>query len=261
MIHAKRGVGKTFVALSIGYAIATGSAMLKWSAPIPRKVLYIDGEMPATSMQERLRMLAKSFTNALPDSSYFKLITPDFQETCIRDLSSKIGQDDINDHLEGVDLVIIDNLSTLVRSGSENEAESWLPIQEWALSLRKKGKSVLFIHHAGKGGQQRGTSRKEDVLDTVIVLKQSRNYNPKDGAKFEVHFEKSRGFSGDAALPFEVHLTTSESGMVEWSCSTLKKSDTDVIIELSKEGITQREIAKTLGMSLGSVNKHLQEGR
>jgi putative DNA primase/helicase len=199
MIFAKRGVGKTFVALSVAYAIACGGKVLKWEASKPRKVLYVDGEMPAATMQERLALIAKASEKEPPDQSYFKLITPDFQDRGIRDLSTLEGQFDINEHISDVDLLVIDNLSTLVRSGRENESESWLPVQEWALGLRKLGKSVLFIHHAGKTGAQRGTSRKEDVLDTVISLRNPKDYSPKDGAKFEIHFEKSRGFDGEAA--------------------------------------------------------------
>ena len=145
------------------------------------------------------------------DSARFRLITPDFQDSGIRDIASSEGQADINEYIDDFDLVVIDNLSTLARSGRENEAESWLPIQEWALFLRKMGKSVLFVHHAGKGGQQRGTSRKEDVLDTVINLRRPQQYSPADGARFEVHFEKTRGFDGDDAKPFEATLACSES--------------------------------------------------
>ena len=51
----------------------------------------------------------------------------------------------------GTDLIIIDNISTLCRdSGPENEAESWRGPQEWALRMRRTGRSVLFIHHSGK---------------------------------------------------------------------------------------------------------------
>ena len=53
----------------------------------------------------------------------------------------------------------------------ENDADSWVPVQAWALAQRRAGRSVLFVHHAGKSGLQRGTSRKEDVLDTVIALR------------------------------------------------------------------------------------------
>ena len=53
MIFAPRGVGKTWVALSIAHAIASGGDFLRWRAPQPRRVLYIDGEMPAVTLQER----------------------------------------------------------------------------------------------------------------------------------------------------------------------------------------------------------------
>lgn len=41
MIYAKTGVGKTFVALMIAYAVAIGDKVFSWQAPKPRKVLFI----------------------------------------------------------------------------------------------------------------------------------------------------------------------------------------------------------------------------
>ena len=58
----------------------------------------------------------------------------------------------------------------------QNDAESWVPIAEWALELRRQGKAVLFVAHAGKSKQQRGTSKKEDVMDVVIKLDHSQDY-------------------------------------------------------------------------------------
>jgi putative DNA primase/helicase len=60
--------------------------------------------------------------------------------------------------------ILVDNLSTLCPGVKENESDSWVPVQRWALAQRRAGKSVLFVHHAGKSGTQRETSRKEDVL-------------------------------------------------------------------------------------------------
>ena len=47
MLYAPRGVGKTLLGLSIGLAVASGSPLLRWSTPHPRRVLYVDGEMPS----------------------------------------------------------------------------------------------------------------------------------------------------------------------------------------------------------------------
>ena len=47
LLYGPRGLGKTFVALAVARAVASGGTFLKWQAPQPRRVLYIDGEMPA----------------------------------------------------------------------------------------------------------------------------------------------------------------------------------------------------------------------
>src|SRR5215831_12894374 len=94
------------------------------------------------------------------------------------------------------------------------------PVQEWALAQRRASRSVLFIHHAGNSGTQRGTSRKEDVLDTVIGLRRPPDYLVEQGARFEVHFEKSRGFYGSDAEPFETRLLGDQ-----WTISPIKVGD------------------------------------
>ena len=107
-------------------------------------------------------------------------------------LATPAGQALLDPLLSGVSLIVIDNISTLASAGHDNDAESWTPVQGWLLKLRRRGLSVLLIHHAGKGGQQRGTSRREDVLDTVIALRHPADYMPTEGARFNVHIEKAR---------------------------------------------------------------------
>ena len=59
MIHAPRGIGKTHMAVDIAWAVATGRCeFLRWKAPKPRKVLLLDGEMPAAVLQERVKAVA-----------------------------------------------------------------------------------------------------------------------------------------------------------------------------------------------------------
>ena len=86
--------------------------------------------------------------------------------------------------------MVLDNPSTLFRSGKEYESDSWLPTQNWLLGLRSLNKSVLLIHYAGKGGQQKRTSRREDFLDTVITMKKPKAYKEQDGVSLEFYFEK-----------------------------------------------------------------------
>ncbi len=149
---------------------------------------------------------------------------------------------------------MLDNLSSLCRSGKENEADSWQPVQDFLLRMRRKGVSVLLVHHAGKGGQQRGTSRREDVLDTVIALRRPADYEAVEGARFEIHIEKSRGVMGDKLAPFEAKLEVCNSAVV-WSRKSLADVEKTRVAELVADGLTVREIAAELGVSVGKAHK------
>ena len=70
MLFSPRGVGKTFVGLSIGVAVASGGSCLRWQAPKSRRVLFVDGEMPAIVMQERLKTIIRGSDSDIEDFSY-----------------------------------------------------------------------------------------------------------------------------------------------------------------------------------------------
>lgn len=254
MLSAWRGIGKTHFALGIAYAISSGASFLKWKAEKPARVLLIDGEMPAGALQERLARIVSDGESA-PQADHLKILAADCQEFGIPDLSSTEGQQAVEEYVGDADLIILDNLSTLCRSGKENESESWLPVQEWLLSLRRRGKTVLIIHHNGKNGLQRGTSRREDVLDTVISLTRPSDYKAEQGARVEVHYEKARGLFGEDVLPFEALLKT-EGDKSWWEIKELENSDMKLVIELTRNSrLGQREIAKRTGISRSKVNR------
>lgn len=260
MVHAIRGIGKTFFSLSVGLTVASGKDLLGWSAPTPRTVLYVDGEMPAIAMQERCRGFMEA-NHWVPEPGWFRMITPDLQDRPIPDLAEPDGQAMIEDQLYGAELLILDNISTLFRSGVENDAESWSPVQEWALKLRKAHVSTLFVHHSGKSGQQRGTSRREDILDTVINLKRPSDYVAADGCRLEVHFEKARGLAGDAVQPIEASIHSGTDDTMVWMHKPLEEASRDKIVSMLKDGMLQREISREIGKSVGWVNKVAQQAR
>jgi hypothetical protein len=251
LLYAHRGVGKTQVALEVGYAASTAGSFLGWQAPNRRSVLIIDGEMPAATLQERLKRIADQSERGHPDQ--LRILASDLHPNGLPDLSDPEQQHEYSSVLDDAELIIVDNLSTLCRSGRENDAESWLAVQGWALARRREGRAVLFVHHAGKGGAQRGTSRKEDVLDTVIALRRPDDYSPAEGARFEVHFEKTRGFTGPDAEPFEAALTAGG-----WAVRKLQDVLEDRVIALHQDGLNQRDIAAEIGKSASTVNRILK---
>ena len=84
ILFAPRGIGKTFTALSAALAVAGGATLFHWHAPNPKQVLYVDGEMPAQAMQNRLISLARG-TGATEEAiRNLSIITPDMQNRAIR---------------------------------------------------------------------------------------------------------------------------------------------------------------------------------
>lgn len=263
MLHAYRGIGKPHLALAIGYCAASGGRLFgTWSAPQPRRVLYLDGEMPAGAMQERLAAIVAGFDTQPPDPSYFMLLSADQIEDGLPDLGADEGRSEIDAAIirAEAELVIVDNCSTLIRTGKENEGDSWLSVQSWALAHRRAGRSILFVHHDGKGGQQRGTSRREDVLDTVIALRRPEDYRAEQGARFEVVFEKARGFHDDKAKSFEAQYETREKAAV-WTRTEITEAELKRVADVMRDGSTVREAAVELGMSKSRVQRLSDQAR
>ncbi|MDP3028606.1 MAG: AAA family ATPase [Deltaproteobacteria bacterium] len=262
MIHSWRGLGKTHVGLGIAYAVSSGGKFLKWEVPEPRGVLYIDGEMPASALQKRLAEIVEaSDTEPAPD--YFRIITPDLQESgAMPDLSTPEGQTAVDAMLTPqTALIIVDNISCLCRTGRENEAESWVSVQGWALRQRAAGRSIIFIHHSGKSGEQRGASKREDILDLVLKLKRPVDYEQSQGARFEVVVEKGRHLLGPDAESFEAQLSTNAAGLQQWLFRDLAQATYSRVIALAGDGLTQKEIADELGINKSNVCRHWKRAK
>lgn len=254
ILYAPRGIGKTFVALSVAVAVASGGAVFDWRAPTPKRTLYVDGEMPATAMQSRLAALIGGMAVPPHALKNLTLITPDLQHCPMPDLSTMSGQVALEPYLKGVDMVVLDNIATLCRTGKENEAQSWQVMQSWLLDLRRRGITVLLIYHAGKSDDQRGTSAREDIMDTVISLRRPREYSMAEGARFEVHLTKARSVLGDDAKPFEANLVT-EGNALHWQIKGLEDVELEELKRLLSEGYSIRDCAEEMGKSKGAIQR------
>jgi putative DNA primase/helicase len=253
MLYAPRGLGKSWLALSIGLAVAGGTSLLRWSTARQRRVLYVDGEMPLVSLQERLKAISVPFGMDIPNDG-FRILAADQIDGGIN-LSNEEGQRSLEPLLDNVDLLILDNLSTLASTTSESASDAWVPMQNWLLKLRRQGVAVLLVHHAGTNGRQRGTSRREDALDTVIALRRPEDYSPEQGARFEIHFEKLRNRVDSAgAIPFEARVENVGNGIL-WTSTDLKPPLLTQAAELFGEGRTVREVASALRISKSEAGR------
>ncbi len=243
MLYGPRGLGKTFVALGIAWAAAAGESFLKWRASRPHRVLYIDGEMAAVDMQARLRLLGSA-----PPTLDF--LIADVNRHALPDLGQEDGQVALwkgwGEQLP--ELLVLDNLSSLV-GFRRNDPDSWTAVQRWLMALRRLGVAVLVVHHANKKGDQRGTSRREDVLDLVMSMRRPGDYEAREGARFELRFEKARGLVGEDVEPIDVRMAQDSVGVMRWDWRPAHMGQLDRVAALLKDGLNATQVARELGFS------------
>jgi DNA-binding CsgD family transcriptional regulator len=245
--------------MGAAYALASGGTFLQWKAERAVPVLYLDGEMPGAVLKERLAGIVDTAEQEAREG-YLRLVTPDLQPDGIMpDLATYEGQAAIETEIGDARVLIVDNISCLVRaSGKENDAESWTSVAAWALRQRAHGRAVVFVHHSGKNGAQRGTSKREDVLDNVIALRRPSDYVENEGARFEVHFEKARALYGKTVDAVEARLEADAHGKQAWTIKDASHAMRDRIIELASIGMKQAEIAQELGCNKSTVFRNIR---
>lgn len=257
LLYGPRGLGKTFVALAIAWAAASGTSFLGWRAHRPHRVLYVDGEMAAVDMQQRLRRLGPA-----PPSLDFMLA--DLQAG-MPDLGDSEGQLRLMEGWGHPELVVLDNLASLVGQKS-GDPDGWTGLQRFLALQRRFGRAVLLVHHANKRGFQRGTNRREDMLDLVMAMRRPADYAARQGARFEIHFEKARGLTGDALDPIEVQLLADTAEptpdkAVRWRWRRMGPASLERAADLLNDGLSATAMAGALGLSRASGYRLRQRAR
>jgi putative DNA primase/helicase len=250
MVYAMRGVGKTYFLLGLAASLVTGTPFLKWPTHEAVGVLYVDGEMQLDELRQRITALLP----CPPKRPLHFLSSEMVYHTLHRDLvlTSEVVRDEIIGILDAhpdIRVVILDNVSCLFAGIDEDKKRDWEPIAAWLIRLRHRGLATVLVHHAGKGGEQRGTSGREDALDTVIHLAHPSTYEADEGCHFELTFEKSRSVKGKEVEPLDVTLSE-QHGQLAWEHKFLEVSRLDQVRALLAEGLTSNaDIAEALGIS------------
>jgi putative DNA primase/helicase len=253
-IFAFRGVGKTWLALGIAQAVSVGWKLGDWQAHERVKVLYVDGEMPPDLMRDRCEGLKASNAN-LEFLNHAIL----FERTGkVLNITKPEVQQGITQHCvnTGVKVLILDNLSTLASGMRENEADSWELVNNWLLYLRRRKIAVIIVHHAGRSGEMRGTSKREDNVFWIIALDDAKkNTDDKRGARFISRFTKPSRNTQEEVPAYEWHFVTDEATRVV-SVAHKQAQTMDVFLGLIEDGVTEcGQIAEEMKVSPATISR------
>ena len=252
-IFAFRGTGKTWLSLAIARALSTGGKLGDWQAHANVKVLYTDGEMPPDLMRDRCDGLQG--TNYTLEFLNHEIL---FEHTGkVLNITKPEVQQAITQHCvnRGVKVLILDNLSTLASGMRENEADSWELVNNWLLDLLRRKIAVIIVHHAGRSGEMRGTTKREDNVFWIIALDDAKkNADDKRGARFVSRFTKPSRNTQEEVPAFEWHFITEPNGEV--SISYKLAQTMDVFLGLIGDGVNDcAAIAEEMKISKASVSR------
>ncbi|MBO0333496.1 AAA family ATPase [Sneathiella sp. CAU 1612] len=268
MIYAPSGVGKSMFAMSIAIAVAGGGEYLGWKADGCSKVLIVDGEMDMSDLRDRAILLSGSIENLDLKAASSNLSFLPFQGQADNVNWPDLAEPDDHQRIinriknEKIDLVILDNLSTLAGVENENDASAWRPVNELLRKIKRLGCTPIMVHHSRKGNSvnsdgYRGSQILSVLLSSNIMLEAPEGAQSSGGASFKVVFQKYRGMRSAETETRGVQLD--EDG--RWSYDILAVGKAyDVARAIRTRNYTnQREVAEGLGWSKGEVSKQLKK--
>jgi KaiC/GvpD/RAD55 family RecA-like ATPase len=281
MVYAAAGVGKSLFALSAAIAVAGRGSFLGWNVGEKAngadwRVLYVDGEMHITDIQERARLLL----DAVPDIDRSKVGTnlsflarqhqkpdagfPSITETEGTEFILKTVRE------APFDLIVLDNFSTLGQVEDENAASSFNSIQVFLMALKVDGVATMLVHHSGKerkdgGGDFRGSSKLAVTFETIIKLERLREQAEYREAQFRVRWDKVRAGGRDRAIREVLAKLTSEERDDAEKALWLYEEHFELFVDLKQQlstgqFINMSEIPTHYGKSPPMGRKYVEKG-
>lgn len=270
LIAGESGTGKSYFAMTLLCAIASGGSCFEWSAPKSLKVGIFDGELPEIDIQERLKSISldgKSLGNIsiVTRDRYMSenLVFPDFTD------SSQVTN--VLEMFSGVDVLLVDNVNCCFSGKDENSSGFWEAVQRLMFMCRERGMALILIHHCPKSRPNKpsGHSKNERAFEKLIVLSKILPPAKLEGAHFNVHFDKNR-HRPNGTKDFSARLVNDVNGISSWEMrdfinqsssgnSGCDESLRKEISELHKSGLSLRKIQDKVGVSRSTVQRILSK--
>ena len=265
-ISGDYGSGKSMTGMQMAVCFSSGLDFLHWkNRSAPRPVLYVEGEMPAVDIRERVLEMTESIID--PNSSeiifrqdnLFILTLDDLDlagfkfgferlavtnnedgaakgrlliENTVKEIKERKGQ---------YPVLFLDNISALC-SIEENKSQDWSGLVNWFMRLKTMGVVIVYFHHTNKSnGSASGSNMALRLVDTHIILKKLA-----PDQKFElegksvqcsVNFDKCRNFGGSQSKPF---ILTFNRG--KWAKYPMLTAIDWKILKYHNEGLSVEEM-------------------
>jgi len=209
-IYGAVGSGKSFVAMSLGHAVANGGDWFgKRVAQAPVTIIYLEGQ---TGLGQRVKALENYHKKPLPDTLRFVVQPFNFLSVDVSNLAEAIVTGGGSNGI-----VVIDTLNRAAPGADENSGVDMGNLIAAAKQLQTLvGGLVLLVHHSGKDQSKglRGHSSLLAALDGAIEVR-------REGDRREWVNIKAKDAADGNSYPFKleiVQLGNDDDGAPITSC-------------------------------------------
>ena len=253
MLWAESGIGKSLFTLHWMVALASGRDFGPWNTLGPQKVCYLDMEMSAPEITDRLKDAKTSGyfeRGALKNMSFISDAFTSSSEW----MDSRFDLNDPEDvcsiieqlKTQHTDILVIDNLTTASDSiTSENDAAALRRVLSNLKQILLEGFSLVLIHHSTKAnGSYRGSGSLESIFHTVV---RADSVSSSDGPCLDIIAKKCR--SGRFRVNDKWRWSFKDGS---WTEATTKEDEwLNHVLTTAENGTfeTQKELASALGVT------------
>ena len=177
------GEGKTLFAVEMGWCESQGLDFMDFKfnkeIKIPPPVLYVEGEMSAAQLQERICKIIDRDKDKIYDLNNFEIaVLREQPNENFTKLIHEEGRKKVELSAEALfkrrgvkPIIYIDNIRMLMGMFDEKDSTPWIPFIGWLGQMRARGYTVKFLHHSTNTGEKAsGSGLKEANLNLNVQL-------------------------------------------------------------------------------------------
>ena len=273
MLFGDSATGKTYLAIDLIYALATGEPWAGGKFPVPRPCTCVYAYAEGTrGILDRFkaRELRYNESGGQHTANIYtvklvpQLFTPDAGDgvyAFIEAVRKRFGEQEI-------DLVVIDTLVRSSLGADENNAKDASKIIAGAELIRQElGAAVLLVHHTNKDGGFRGSTALRGAVDGMLGVKKHGQHS------FTLFCDKLKDADYFHPICFSFHkYVHPDSSVVEWDVCGIEGGTTlasRIVAALQEEyprWLTAKELAEQLkktqqqiGNAIKTIDKQIEK--
>lgn len=171
------GHGKSMFIKALCWAVASGSHFGPFEIYNSAKVLYLDFELPASTLTQRMRLYKDAIGNPHQNMAIWSSSLISADQGGDMNLTTEAGLEVLAAWINEVmpKVVVFDTVRSAFPGFKENDADQWGRINKMLKKIRNLGCAVVMVHHKNKpqdGGYSReaGSTAQLTDVDTQIFI-------------------------------------------------------------------------------------------